>query len=142
MAGPPLQLEESFFDAVSLEVVPEYVPDGEGRPRQHGVEVHLNLATLDDNPGMWRVTLDLTDKDVEGETPRYHFRLRIVGFFRWVRGDHPEQAVAQIVTANGASILYSSAREYLLMLTSRTPWGQISLPTMSFADVAVTPDPD
>lgn len=142
MTGPPLQLEESFFDTVSVEVVPEYVPDGEGRPQQHGVEVRLNLATLDDNPGVWRVTLDLTDKDVEAETPRYHFRLRIVGFFRWVGGERPGQEVAQIVAANGASILYSSAREYLLMLTSRTPWGQINLPTMSFADVAVTPDTD
>ena len=139
MAGP-LQLEESFFDTVRLEVVPEYVPDSEGRPQQHGVEIHLNLATLDDNPGMWRVTLDLTDKDVEGATPRYHFRLRIIGFFRWVDGERPEQDVAQVVAVNGASILYSSAREYLLLLSSRTPWGQINLPTMSFTDVVVTPD--
>jgi len=26
------------------------------------------------------------------------------------------------------------------MLTSRTPWGQLSLPTMSFADAVLTPD--
>ena len=142
MAGPPLQLEESFFDTVGVEVCPEYVPDSGGRPQQHGVEIHLNLATLDDDPGVWRVTLDLSDKDVEGETPRYRFRLRIIGFFRWVGGERPEQDIAQIVAANGASILYSSAREYLLMLTSRTPWGQVNLPTMSFADVAVTPDVD
>lgn len=140
MAGPPLQLEESYFDTVHLDVVPEYSPDAEGRPRQHGVQIHLNLATLDDNPGMWRVALDLTDKDVDGETPRYHFRLRMIGFFRWTGGEQTEQDVAQIVAVNGASILYSSAREYLLMLTSRTPWGQITLPTMSFAGIAVTPD--
>lgn len=140
MAGPPLQLEESFFDTVNVEVVPDYVPDSESRPQQHGVEIRLNLATVDDDPGVWRVTLDVTDKDVEGATPRYHYRLRIIGFFRWVGGERPEQDVAQIIAANGASILYSSAREYLLMLTSRTPWGQVTLPTMSFADVAVTPD--
>lgn len=140
MAGPPLQLEESFFDTVSLEVAPEYVPDSEGRQRQHGVEIRLNLATLDDDPEVWRVTLDLTDKDVGGETPRYHFRLRTIGFFRWAADERPAEDVAQAVAVNGASILYSSAREYLLMLTSRTPWGQITLPTMSFEDVRVTPD--
>ena len=38
---------------------------------------------------------------------------------------------------NGSSILYSSAREYLLLITSRAPWGQLKLPTMSFADLTV-----
>jgi len=63
----------------------------------------------------------------------------VIGFFRWSTEGQPEDQVAQIVAVNGASILYSSAREYLLMITSRAPWGQLSLPTMSFADVAVTP---
>lgn len=139
MAGPPLQLEESFFDTVRVDAVPEHSPSTEGRPQRHGVQVHIDLATLDDSPGMWRVALDLTDKDVDGETPRYRFRLRIIGFFRWSGAEGSEQDVAQIVAVNGASILYSSAREYLLMLTSRMPWGQITLPTMSFAGIAVAP---
>lgn len=69
MAGPPLQLEESFFDTVRVDAVPEHSPSTEGRPQQHGVQVHIDLATLDDSPGMLRVALDLTDKDVDGETP-------------------------------------------------------------------------
>lgn len=139
MAQPPLQLEESYFDVVSLEAAPEYVPDAEARPRRHGVEMQLGLATVDDSPGVWRVSLDIRHKDVVEEAPRYRFRLRVVGFFRWSTEGQPEDQVAQIVAVNGASILYSSAREYLLMITSRAPWGQLSLPTMSFADVAVTP---
>jgi preprotein translocase subunit SecB len=139
MAQPPLQLEESYFDVVSLEAAPEYVPDAESRPRRHGVEMQLGLATVDDSPGVWRVSLDIRHKDVDEEAPRYRFRLRVIGFFRWSTEGQPEDQVAQIVAVNGASILYSSAREYLLMVTSRTPWGQLSLPTMSFADMAVTP---
>jgi hypothetical protein len=38
---------------------------------------------------------------------------------------------------NGSSILYSSARQYLLLITSRAPWGQLKLPTMTFADLTV-----
>ena len=140
MAQPPLLLEESYFDIVSLEAVPEYVPDAEGQPRRHGVEMQLGLATVDDNPGVWRVSLDIAHKDVAEETPRYRFRLRAIGFFRYVADEKPEAEVAQLVATNGASILYSSAREYLLMLTSRAPWGQLSLPTMSFADVRLTPN--
>jgi preprotein translocase subunit SecB len=140
MAQPPLQLEESYFDVVSLEAVPEYVPDADAKPRRHGVEMQLGLATVDDSPGVWRVSLDIRHKNVDEEAPRYRFRLRIVGFFRWSAEEQPENEIAQIVAVNGASILYSSAREYLLMITSRAPWGQLKLPTMSFADMAVTPE--
>jgi preprotein translocase subunit SecB len=139
MAQPPLQLEESYFDIVSLEAVPEYLPDAAAKPRRHGVEMQLELATVDDSPGVWRVTLDIRHKDIDEETSRYHFRLRVIGFFRWSAEAGPEDDTARVVAVNGASILYSSAREYLLMITSRAPWGQLRLPTMSFADVAVTP---
>jgi len=139
MAQPPLQLEESYFDVVSVEAAPEYVPDAEAKPRRHGVEMQLGLATVDDSPGVWRVSLDIRDKVIDDEASRYRFRLRVIGFFRWSTERQPEDQVAQIVAVNGASILYSSAREYLLMITSRAPWGQLSLPTMSFADVAVSP---
>lgn len=141
MAQPPLQLEESFFDLVHLEAVPEYA-HGPERSQRHAVGMKLNLATLDDQPGVWRVTLDIRDDDVGHEIPRYHFRLRVVGFFRWTAEERPEDQIAQLMAVNGTSMLYSSAREYLLMLTSRAPWGQLSLPTISFADVSVTPEDD
>jgi len=51
--------------------------------------------------------------------------------------------VAQLAATTGASMLYSAARQYLL-LASRTPWGQLSQPTMSFANVSLaqTHEPD
>ena len=137
MAQPPLLLEESYFDEVHVEAAPEYVPDPEAAPRRHGVEVQLGLATVDESPGLWRVSLDIRHKSVDDETPRYRFRLRAVGFFRYVADAQTEPDVARLMAANGASILYSSAREYLLLLTSRGPWGQLSLPTLSFADVTL-----
>jgi|MTBAKSStandDraft_2_1061841.scaffolds.fasta_scaffold18845_6 preprotein translocase subunit SecB len=38
----------------------------------------------------------------------------------------------KLVRINGASILYSAAREFLITITSRGPWGAITLPTISF----------
>jgi preprotein translocase subunit SecB len=139
MAQPPLQLEESYIDLVSVEAVPAYVPDPEARPHRHGVQMQFGLATVDDSPGVWRVSLDITHKDIDAAPLRYRFRLRIVGFFRWSAEQRPEPEVAKLVAVNGASILYSAAREYLLIVTSRAPWGQLTLPTVSFADVEVTP---
>ena len=141
MAQPPVQLEESYYDVVSLEASPDYVPDPRARPvgpPEREALVKLDLATVDADPGVWRVSLDLRHREAEDETPRYRFRLRVVGFFRWGGGETPNAEVAQLVAVNGASILYSSAREFLLLLTSRMPWGQLSLPTLSFADVELS----
>lgn len=135
MAQPPLRLEESYFDVVNLEASSEYTPDPEGKAHRHGAEMQLGLATVDSSPGLWRVSLDIRHKHVDGEIPRYRFRLRIIGFFSHTEGERSEAEVAHLMSVNGASILYSSAREYLLLLTSRAPWGQLTLPTMSFADV-------
>ena len=141
MAQPPVQLEESYYDVVSLEAPQDYVPDPHARPAgppEREALVKLDLATVDADPGVWRVSLDIRHREAEDETPRYRFHLRVVGFFRWGGGETPNAEVAQLVAVNGASILYSSAREFLLLLTSRMPWGQLSLPTLSFADVELS----
>ncbi len=136
---PSLQLEESFFDIVSVETVPQHTPDRGGRPAEPAVEVAVTLAIIDERPGVWKATLEIAGKDENEDAgpPAYRFRLRTVGFFRYAGEDMPEAEVARIVGANGCSILYSSAREYLLMITARAPWGQMALPTMSFAGLSV-----
>jgi preprotein translocase subunit SecB len=41
----------------------------------------------------------------------------------------------KLLRVNGASILYSSAREFLITVTSRGPWAPMILPTISFLPV-------
>jgi len=38
----------------------------------------------------------------------------------------------KLLRINGSSILYSSAREFLITVTSRMPYGALILPTVSF----------
>jgi len=38
----------------------------------------------------------------------------------------------KLLEVTGASILYAAAREFLITITSRGPWGAIMLPTTSF----------
>jgi preprotein translocase subunit SecB len=134
-----VQLEESFFDIVSVETVPQHTPDPGGRAAEIAVEVSVTLAIIDERPGVWKATLEISGKDEndDAEPPPYRFRLRTVGFFRYAGEDLPEAEVAEVIGANGCSILYSSAREYLLLITGRAPWGQVRLPTMSFGGLGV-----
>lgn len=52
-----------------------------------------------------------------------------VGFFE-VNSDWPDPL--KLLKINGATILYSAAREFLITITSRGPWGAIPLPATSF----------
>jgi preprotein translocase subunit SecB len=139
---PPLQLEESYFDLVHVEAIPEHKPAAPGESLRHEIVVQLNLATIDDRPGMWQVTLDIRGTNDAAAPPPYRFRVRGVGTFTYTGEDQSEPEIAKVVGVNGASIVFSSAREYLLLLTSRGPWGQLRLPTMSFADLQMSTGDD
>ncbi|MCX5893162.1 MAG: hypothetical protein NTW80_09360, partial [Deltaproteobacteria bacterium] len=45
-----------------------------------------------------------------------------------------ENKITSMVHTNGAAILYSSTREFLLMITGRGPWGGFYLPTTNFLE--------
>jgi preprotein translocase subunit SecB len=59
----------------------------------------------------------------------YLIELIAVGFFE-VNSDWPDPI--KLLEINGATILYSAAREFLITITSRGPWGAIPLPATSF----------
>ena len=96
MAQPPLLLEESYFDSGPRGGASKYAPDPDGAPRQHGVEMQLGLAKVDASPDLWRVSLDIRHQEVDDEAPRYHFRLRTVGFFKHVADERPEAEVPKL----------------------------------------------
>ncbi len=55
----------------------------------------------------------------------------MTGFFRLPEGLAKEEAV-KLAGITGSSILYSAAREHLLMVTGRMMWGPFQLPTIRF----------
>ena len=131
MSQLPLQLENHFFTKVVVEANPAYKPKDE---ENQLVEIHtqVELAPHKDNPRKWRVILTVgTDLD-DGKIP-YKIELKVVGFFK-VAPEVDEEKMPYLVHANGAAILYSSAREFLLMITCRGPWEGFYLPTTNFLE--------
>jgi preprotein translocase subunit SecB len=61
----------------------------------------------------------------------YSGTLKIAGFFS-VDPSVPKEKMETLLMVNGLSMLYSSAREHVLSVTSRGPWGPFYLPTVSF----------
>ncbi|MEZ5124905.1 MAG: protein-export chaperone SecB [Thermoleophilia bacterium] len=134
---PPLRLEQSFFDLVQIEAIKGY-DRGEYETNQPELlDVEVNLASLKEPAKQWEVRLEVRLKpDEELPLPPYRLDLRGFGYFAVPNGDEDAET-ARMVAVNGASILYSSMREYVMMVTSRGPWGSVTLPTISFTSLTV-----
>ncbi len=127
----PLQLEAHFFPKVEIEANQIFQPEIEEQA-DAGVQTKVQLAQHQNNPRKWQVTLGLTSGATDKNLP-YRINLECVGFFE-VAEDVEEKQAPLLVRTNGASILYSSAREFLLMVTGRSLWGPFYLPTTNFLE--------
>jgi hypothetical protein len=63
-------------------------------------------------------------QDADGDTPRYRFRLRIIGFFRDVAGERPDAASAQPRPERCHPAQRGRRRPVLRIAWSRSPRGK------------------
>jgi|UniRef100_A0A7V6A1T0 preprotein translocase subunit SecB len=129
----PLQLKSHFFAKVEVEANQTFQPDAEKEAdADQKIQTEVHLAQHKDNPRKWQVILEVASQPPNKSLP-YRINLQCVGFFE-VAPDVEEKHVPFMVRTNGTAILYSSAREFLLMVTGRGPWGPYSLPTTNFLE--------
>ena len=137
MVKPPLQLETYYFTKVAVSADPCYEPK-EGVPPAITIDTKVGIGQHNDDPSRWMVTLGVHAKSPDEKPIPYNVDLEVVGFFRVVP-EVERGKVPLLVQANGAAILYSAAREYLLTITGRGPWPPIALPTTNFLGLGKLP---
>lgn len=123
----PLLLETHFFTKVIVEADPSYNP--EKGDSHFNITTNINVGQHKEDPRRWQVILGL-QTNPKAKTP-YKIKIECVGLFT-VSHDVKEEMMGPLVRANGTSILYSSAREFLLLVTGRGPWAPFYLPTTNF----------
>ena len=74
------------------------------------------------------------DKEKKSELP-YDIEFELLGFFEVSKKVEKERRAA-LVLANGASILYSAAREVIVTMTGRFMKGHVTMPGVNFIDDA------
>ncbi len=126
----PLLLETHFFTKVLVEANPDYQPE-EHDLDLGGIETAVELAQHREDPCQWQVKLTISTPPAIAHSLPYQVDLQVMGFFK-VDPEFDEERRPKLVQANGAAILYSSAREFLLMVTGRGPWPALYLPTTNF----------
>ncbi len=98
------------------------------------VQVSVQYAQDPQEPLEWRVVLDIKG-GTDVEPFPYTFDAAFAGFFR-VADNYPLEQRVLLVQVNAPSILYAAAREFLSIVTARSPYPPILLGSVSFV-----PDP-
>ena len=151
MKPSPIQLLQLTFKRVNVEIDPAHAPDQAPNPMTSvfvfdGVSIttEVGLAEVDLNHErgqLYLVSLQvLIDNRREANEPDckfspYRIDIEAAGIVQLVNGADKIGTPHDLVTVNGASLLWSAIREQLLTLTSRMPAGPVMLPTVHFHDL-------
>jgi preprotein translocase subunit SecB len=126
----PLQLEQLFLGKVSL------TPSRANITGPGELRVDTTPAFQRDNadPSVWSVQLSIAFKAAGNQPIPYEGEIEMLGRFRVLAKELSEEKHRELVAVNTLSILYSSGRESIAMLTAHGPFGKMLLPSVSFAD--------
>lgn len=131
MSQTPLRLETYFFPKIQIEANPDYSP--KDAPAEHDVQLGVNIGLLgsEQEPTRFQLMLDIEKISIKVGSLPYRISLEAVAIISVDPAfKHPD--IKKLVRVNGASMLYSAARELILMVTGRGPWGSFQLPTVNF----------
>jgi len=134
MKASHLQLNSSFIEELRFTTLEDYEldpdnPDPTLAPSDLQVEVQGATNTEDELHRFYKLKISLSKNS---KIP-YTFQITMVGFFRI----NPDLATDQrdlVADVNAQAILYSAARESLVMITGRGLYPAISLPSVTFID--------
>lgn len=123
-----IQLDRYVFTDVHISANPDC-----GDESTITASTALRIGCSDEDSHSWHVQINITTERVEGEPPPpYDISLEAVGRFT-EELDVSLDERRDIVAINGGSLLYSAAREFVLMVTGRGPNPPYRLPTIRFS---------
>lgn len=132
----PLICVSYHLESINLVANPAFDNNKGGSLKADNLKIVATHKLIRPEEGLWQVMLKVQQSPDLERNPPYLFTIEIVGFFKV--GDFPADKKATLVGINGSSVLFSSAREILLGLTSHGPNKPITLPTIAFQCI---PDP-
>ena len=123
-----LEIKRYFFPLVHVAADPQYDP-GSGMEK---VNFDVRTSVTKDENDLYQVAVEII-AEPEDEEHRIPYSIHLIGvglFTVSKEWKEPER----LLKINGASMIYSAAREFLITVTARGPWQPVILPTISFKD--------
>ena len=126
LVKPPLQLELHFYPAIKIEADKNFKP---GTPAQAKLNLHQVKSMINNDAFHWEVEQTIV-MEPEGKAPiPYRVFLKVIGHFGVAESMNKEK-IPELIEVTGGSMLFSAAREFILMVTARGPWPPVALPTV------------
>ena len=154
MKPSPIQLLQLTFKRIHIEIDPEHAPDEPANPLTTvfvfdgvGITTEIGLAEIDlehERGPMYLVSLQLmvdnqpSDAEPDRKFSPYRINMEVAGIVLLPKGAEKLGNPHDLVSVNGAGLLWSAIREQVLNLTSRMPAGPVMLPTVHFHDLKQT----
>jgi preprotein translocase subunit SecB len=131
----PLQLNTFWIGKVVIEPAaqPLIHPDV-----QITVETTPVYRRNDADPRNWIVDLRVAFRSADDRKVAYEGSVEMTGIFKII-SDFSEKKQMEMIAVNSPSILYSSIREFVSMVTAHGPHGKLVLPSVSFIDQKLLP---
>ncbi len=131
MRKSPLQLKEYYFPIVSVVANPAFMKeDFDPLVSFEDINVKSDLFIDKNNPNNFQVQLNINIESKADKPSPYNISILCLGMFE---ADESFPDKEKLVRITGTSILYSAARDFLLMVMSRTPLKKPAmLPSVSF----------
>lgn len=133
MQPSKLRLKNYFVEEVSFNLQNAQLKNAEENAELNAtdldIEVRLGESKDEKNKRFCQLSIKL--KDVKAETYPYKFKAVMAGFFE-IDSSCSEPEADLLITNTAPSMLYTAAREYLLLVTGRTRFYPVMLPTVLF----------
>jgi preprotein translocase subunit SecB len=129
----PLQLSAFWIGKVVIEPAVSFVPGA-----QITIETTPAFRRNNDDPHQWLVELRVAFRSANEQKAAYEGSVEMTGVFV-ISGNLSEERQVQVVAVNAPSILYSSVREFVAMITAHGPHGKFIVPSVSFVDQNLAP---
>ena len=133
MRKSQLKIKNYFVTSLSVKANP--AEEGAKTPLEDGVNTvtKVEAAQHAENKRNWKVALKIDCAPVDNKVCAYLISVELVGFFE-VDKELADEKMGDIVAANAPAILYSAARELILLVTGRGPFPPFPLPSATFID--------
>jgi preprotein translocase subunit SecB len=134
MIPSPLHLKNYFVSKLSIRA--NEIAEGAQYQLDGGLESNTTVqpARRSESSRDWRIVLQISCTPKQKNLCTYFVDMELVGFFEADKSIE-EDRVQDIVLANGPALLYSAARELVLIVTGRGPFPPLMLPSTTFIDL-------
>lgn len=123
MVSDRISVRQYFFPVVDIRANAKHKPNEEKKLLFDVEAAAIKLPEAND----YQLILDIKINEDDSVNHSYTGHTQVVGFFT-LNNELTKNESKRLVHKKGMGVLYSAAREVMLMVSSRGPWGAIGLP--------------